>query len=109
LISNFYAVPKHIRVIKDVGSNMSNKFRVIAAILVRGLVCAPCVLAGEAAPDHRRPDPPIEVCEAFPWDVPVEQSFSAESVLRWRRAMPEQGPRQSGTSLPRGQVLVRTP
>jgi hypothetical protein len=28
-----------------------------------------------------------EICEAFPWDVPVEQSFTVASVLRWRRAM----------------------
>ena len=26
-----------------------------------------------------------ELCEAFPWDVPVDRSFTAESVLRWRR------------------------
>jgi hypothetical protein len=88
---------------------MSNKFNVIAVILVRGLVCAPCALAGEAGPGHRRADPPTEVCEAFPWDVPVEQSFSAESVMRWRRAMREQGPRQPGTSLPHGRVYVRAP
>jgi hypothetical protein len=28
---------------------------------------------------------PAELCEAFPWDVPVEQSFTPASVLRWRR------------------------
>ena len=26
-----------------------------------------------------------ELSEAFPWDEPVEQTFSVESVLRWRR------------------------
>jgi hypothetical protein len=31
---------------------------------------------------HRRP---AEICEAFSWDVPVEQSFTPESVLRWRQ------------------------
>jgi hypothetical protein len=90
-----------------VGSNMSNKFKMIAAVLVRGLVCAPCVLAGEAGSGHRGADPPTEVCEAFPWDVPVEQSFSVESVMRWRRAMRERGPRQFGTSLPHGWVFAR--
>jgi hypothetical protein len=28
---------------------------------------------------------PAEICEAFSWGVPVEQSFTPESVLRWRQ------------------------
>jgi hypothetical protein len=30
---------------------------------------------------------PVEICEAFPWDIPVEKSFTVASVLRWRHAM----------------------
>ena len=86
---------------------MSNKFWVIAAILVPDLLCAPCVLADETLGRHGRPEQPIEVCEAFPWDVPVEHSFTAESVMRWRRAMQEQGARQPGKSLPHGRFFAR--
>jgi hypothetical protein len=88
---------------------MSNKFWLTAAILVPGLLRVPFVLAEEAVPRHGRPEPPIEVCEAFPWDVPVEQSFTAESVMRWRRAMQEQGARQTAMALPRGRLFARAP
>jgi hypothetical protein len=27
----------------------------------------------------------IELCEAFPWDEPVEQTFTVDAVSRWRR------------------------
>ena len=81
---------------------MSNKFWVTAAILGSGLPGAPCVLADETVPRHRRPEPPTELCEAFPWDVPVEQSFTTESVMRWHRAMQVQRVQQSAKSFPRG-------
>jgi hypothetical protein len=99
-ISNLYALPNDNRVLQDMGSDLSNKFWLSAAILVPGLLCAPCVLADETVPGHGRAEPPIEVCEAFPWDVPVEQSFTAESVMRWRRAMQEQDAQQPGKSVP---------
>jgi hypothetical protein len=31
------------------------------------------------------------VSEAFPWDAPVEQTFTVDSVLRWRRGTPVEG------------------
>lgn len=93
----------------DVGSNMSNKFWLTAAILVPGLLGAPCVQADEAVPGRGRPKPPTELCEAFPWDVSVEQSFTTESVMRWRRAMQEQNAQQSVKSFPRGRSFARGP
>jgi len=80
---------------------MSNKFWVTAAILVPGLLCAPWVRANDTMSRHGRSEPPIEVCESFPWDVPVEQSFTAESVSRWRRAIQEQRSEQPKKFFPR--------
>lgn len=108
-ISNLYALPQHIGVLQDVGSNMSNKFWVTVAILVPCLLSAPCVQADEAASGRGRPKPPTELCEAFPWDVPVEQSFTTESVMRWRRAMQEERVQQPVNSFPRGRSFARAP
>ena len=80
-----------------------------AAILVPGLLCAPYVQADEAVSGRGRPKPPTELCEAFPWDVPVEQSFTTESVMRWRRAMQVQRVQQSAKSFPRGRSFARAP
>ena len=109
LISNLYARPRDIGGFQDVGSNMSNKFWLTAAILVPSLLRAPCVRADEAVSGRGRPTPPIELCEAFPWDVPIEQSFTTESVMRWRRAMQEQAARQPVRSFPHGRFFARAP
>lgn len=37
---------------------------------------------------HGPPSRPVELSEAFPWDEPVEQTFTVNSVLRWRRSLP---------------------
>jgi hypothetical protein len=38
----------------------------------------------------------VELSEAFPWDEPVEQTFTVNSVLRWRRgAAAERAPTRS--------------
>jgi hypothetical protein len=86
---------------------MSNQFWPAAAILVPGLLCASCAQADESVSRRARPEPPIEICEAFPWDVPVEQSFTAKSVMRWRRAMQEQRTQQPNKSFPRGRFFAQ--
>lgn len=80
-----------------------------AAVLVAGLVSGPRVEAGDSMSRGSRPEPPVEICEAFPWDVPVEQSFTAELVLRWRRAMTERGARPARVVPARGLTFARAP
>jgi hypothetical protein len=62
----------------------SNVFWAIAAV---GLLFSPAVHAGESASGRDGTSRSIELCQAFPWDAPVEQTFSVASVLRWRRAV----------------------
>jgi len=59
----------------------SGRFRFAVAI---GLLFS--VGAQAQQPGHTAERQPAELCEAFPWDVPVEHSFSVDSVLRWRQA-----------------------
>jgi hypothetical protein len=60
---------------------MLKTLNVAAAI---GLIFSGGVQAQETT--HDMHGQPIEVSEAFPWDMPTENSFSAAAVLRWRRA-----------------------
>jgi hypothetical protein len=48
------------------------------------LLCSSGARAEEVTPSGAPHRQPAEICEAFSWDVPVEQSFTPESVLRWR-------------------------
>jgi hypothetical protein len=50
-----------------------------------GLLFSPGAQAQERTTGGGGQSRPVELCEAFPWDVPVEQSFTVASVLRWRR------------------------
>jgi hypothetical protein len=76
---------------------MSSIFRLTLALCVLVSLGAKAQETGSTR-DGQRED--AEVCEAFSWDVPVEQSFSVESVLRWRRltrgAGQQQHPRSPG-------------
>ena len=78
---------------------MSEELWVTAAILVFGWLCPAQAQSDAIVTRQSGPNPPIELCEAFPWDVTVEQSLTAESVSRWRRAM--QVAPQAGTSFAR--------
>ena len=62
---------------------MSNISRVIVAI---GLLVSASAQAREDVSDRVGPTRTIELCQAFPWDEPVEQTFSVASVINWRRA-----------------------
>jgi hypothetical protein len=63
------------------------KAKLLGTSVLIGLTLGHHVRAEEPGAPQRRTPPPTEICEAFPWDVPVEQSFTVASVLRWRRAM----------------------
>ena len=52
-----------------------------------GLLLSAAVHTAATAAGRPTQDPRTEVCEAFPWDVPVEQSFTPAAVLRWRRGV----------------------
>ena len=58
---------------------MRDIVRTTAAI---GLLFPLGVQAQQTNHDVQRP--PIELCEAFSWDAPPEQSLTVESVVRWR-------------------------
>lgn len=68
--------------------------------LAAGLVFSVDAQAQSAVSGHGDPSRPIELCEAFPWDEPVEQTFTVASVLRWRRGgqapRPERNPALDG-------------
>ena len=66
------------------GSNMSGTLRVIIAI---GLMCSPAARAQEFDPDHDANSRSVELCQAFAWDEPIEQTFTVASVLRWRHGV----------------------
>jgi hypothetical protein len=61
---------------------MANRFCVAAAV---GLLFAVHVHAQARNAIHGVPSRHVELSEAFPWDEPVEQTFTVDSVLRWRR------------------------
>jgi hypothetical protein len=62
----------------------STMLKTLNATAAIGLIISGGVQAQEMYHDMR--GQPIEVTEAFPWDMPTENSFSAEAVVRWRRA-----------------------
>jgi hypothetical protein len=64
---------------------MANRFWVAAAI---GLLFASHARAQDRAAAGAAASRPVELSEAFPWDEPVEQTFTVASVLRWRRGVP---------------------
>jgi hypothetical protein len=61
---------------------MSDRYRAAVAVGVLLFMAAQAGANGPGRGDAVRPN---ELCEAFPWDVPVEQSFTAAAILRWRR------------------------
>ena len=65
-----------------VSSKMSDMLWVAAAI---GLLVCPGAVAREPVASQPAPSRPVELCEAFPWDEPVEQTLTVELVLHWRR------------------------
>ena len=73
---------------------MPDRFRVMVAV---GLLFATHAQAQERVIAYGAPLRPIELSEAFPWDEPVEQTFTVDSVLRWRRAPPAEGQQQTLT------------
>lgn len=73
---------------------------VVCVATAFGLLASPHAQAQQRASADARQSPPVELCEAFPWDVPVEQSFTVASVLRWRHG--EQAVRQARNSLREG-------
>jgi hypothetical protein len=66
------------------GSNMSGALRVIIAI---GLMCSSAARAQEFGPDRDASSHSVELCQAFAWDEPIEQTFTVASVLRWRHGV----------------------
>jgi hypothetical protein len=62
---------------------MANWFCETAAV---GLLLVTQAHAQGRTATHGTPSRPLELSEAFPWDEPVEQTFSVDSVLRWRRS-----------------------
>jgi hypothetical protein len=58
------------------------------AAVAGGLLFAVQAHVQARAAVHGAPSRPVELSEAFPWDAPVEQTFTVESVLRWRRSLP---------------------
>jgi len=71
---------------------MANRFCVAVAV---GLLFAPHGHAQGRTAVHGAPSRPVELSEAFPWDEPVEQTFTVDSVLRWRRGTPAEGQQQT--------------
>ena len=74
------------------GPIISDKLWVAAAILAFGWLCPARAQTDATVPSRTGPNPPIEWCEAFPWDVRSEQSFNAASVSRLRRATQAMAP-----------------
>jgi hypothetical protein len=72
---------------KAEGSVLSSGKRRAFAVIGTGVIVGLAPLRDARAQEHSGHRTPAEICEAFPWDVPVEQSFTVASVLRWRRAM----------------------
>jgi hypothetical protein len=71
---------------------MAGRFRVAVAL---GLLLATHTQAQEQIAPRGAPSRPIELSEAFPWDEPVEQTFTVDSVLRWRRGSPAEAQQQT--------------
>jgi hypothetical protein len=71
---------------------MADRFCVWAAL---GLLFAAHAQAQQRVAVHGEPSRPVELSEAFPWDEPVEQTFTVDSVLRWRRGRAAEGQQQS--------------
>ena len=74
-----------------VGAKMADRFWLAMAV---GLLFATHAQAQDRTAVHGAPSRPVELSEAFPWDEPVEQTFTVDSVLRWRRGMPAEGKQQ---------------
>jgi hypothetical protein len=70
---------------------MSEIFRVIVAI---GLLVSTGTKAQEPVCGRGEPSRSMELCQAFPWDEPVEQTFTVGSVVRWRQTAPDVRRRQ---------------
>jgi len=63
---------------------MANRF--CSAVASRILFAVHAHAQGRTAV-YGPPSRPVELSEAFPWDEPVEQTFTVDSMLRWRRGM----------------------
>jgi hypothetical protein len=74
------------------GRKMADRFCVSVAF---GLLFATHAQAQERIAVPGAPSRPVELSEAFPWDEPVEQTFTVESVLRWRSGTPAEGQQQT--------------
>ncbi len=61
---------------------MSDLYWGTAAAAVFAMLFSASVTTEERSPEHGDREHPTEVCEAFPWDVPIEQSLMEDVVVR---------------------------
>lgn len=73
----------------------------IVTVAMSGLLAASGARAEAAA--RFEPEQVVEVCEALPWDVPLEQAVATNADGHWRRAgqdaPPADRPRRQGVSV----------